>query len=231
MMMKKVRLMLIFSTIFSLFSDAQSLKSVSILGDSYSTFDGYVHPDTNKVWYYTSIKQKTDVNSVNQTWWHKFINENKYKLEINNSFSGATVCNTGYDKQDYTSRSFITRMTNLGSPDIIFIFGATNDSWAKVPVGSFKYDDWYKEDLYKFRPAMAYMFDFMLSRYPNIKIYFVLNTDLDKTIDESVRAICEHYHVDYIELKDIDKKSGHPTMKGMSQISVQISDYLSKRTN
>ena len=29
----------------------QGLKSVSILGDSYSTFEGYVQPDTNFVWY------------------------------------------------------------------------------------------------------------------------------------------------------------------------------------
>ncbi|MDO4757323.1 MAG: SGNH/GDSL hydrolase family protein, partial [Parabacteroides sp.] len=30
---------------------AQSAKSVSILGDSYSTFQGYMQPDTNVVWY------------------------------------------------------------------------------------------------------------------------------------------------------------------------------------
>ena len=30
---------------------AQSKPSVAILGDSYSTFKGYVQPDTNAVWY------------------------------------------------------------------------------------------------------------------------------------------------------------------------------------
>mgnify|MGYP000294813429 CR=1 FL=1 len=43
-------------------------------------------------------------------------------LEKNNSFSGSTICNTGYSKEDYTFCSFITRMKNLGSPDMILIF-------------------------------------------------------------------------------------------------------------
>ena len=33
-------------------SVAQSRKGVSILGDSYSTFQGCVYPDTNYVWYW-----------------------------------------------------------------------------------------------------------------------------------------------------------------------------------
>ena len=225
--MKKLILIITLSFFCSFFSQAQSLKSVSILGDSYSTFDGYMYPDTNAVWFDTSMKHKTDVNSVKQTWWYKFIKENNYKLEVNNSFSGATICNTGYNKQDYTSRSFITRMNNLGSPDMILIFGATNDSWAGAPIGKYKYAGWSKEELYEFRPAMAYMLAYMLGRYPNVEIYFILNSELDKTINESVKTICKHYNVSCIELNDIDKKSGHPSIKGMSQIS----DYLSKKFN
>ena len=66
---------------------AQGLKSVSILGDSYSTFEGYLEPDTNFVWYWKiPQKQQTDVSSVTQMWWHLFIKENGYKLCKNNSF-------------------------------------------------------------------------------------------------------------------------------------------------
>ncbi|MGM8363198.1 SGNH/GDSL hydrolase family protein [Flavobacterium sp. ARAG 55.4] len=229
MITNKLRLILILSLFFTFLGYAQSLKSVSILGDSYSTFEGYMVPDTNFVWYNTRITQKTDVTSVKQTWWYQFIKDNNYKLELNNSFSGSTICNTGYQKQDYSSRSFIRRMDNLGSPDVIFIFGATNDAWANTPIGQFKYNDWTKEELYDFRPAMAYMLDYMLGRYPNVKIYFLLNSDLKETINESVKTICKHYNVDCIELKGIDKKEGHPSIKGMEQISNQISDFLSKK--
>lgn len=224
--MKKSYYLLLLILCYCSVSFAQSLKSVSILGDSYSTFQGYLHPDTNSVWY---PRQQTDVTSVKQTWWHQFIKENNYRLCINNSFSGATICNTGYRKDDYSDRSFITRMDNLGCPDVIFIFGATNDCWAGSPLGDYQYEEWKKEDLYQFRPAMAYMLDHMIDRYPNVEIYFLLNSDLKEEFNESVKTICKHYHVDCIELHDIDKKSGHPSIKGMRQINDQIKEFLEEK--
>ena len=121
--MRKSCVFLLIITLCSSLSFAQSKKSVSILGDSYSTFEGYLQPDTNSIWYYTIPRHKTDVVSVRQTWWHQFIKENDYRLCVNNSFSGATICNTGYRQADYSDRSFITRMDELGCPDVIFIFG------------------------------------------------------------------------------------------------------------
>lgn len=119
--MKKFCFLLLLTILCSSISFAQSLKSISILGDSYSTFEGYLQPDTNSIWYYVSPRQQTDVTSVKQTWWHKFIKENNYRLCVNNSFSGATICNTGYRNEDYSDRSFITRMDQLGCPDVIFV--------------------------------------------------------------------------------------------------------------
>ena len=115
--MKKSCFLLLLTILCSSISFAQSLKSISILGDSYSTFEGYLQPDTNSIWYYVSPRQQTDVTSVKQTWWHKFIKENNYRLCVNNSFSGATICNTGYRNEDYSDRSFITRMDQLGCPN------------------------------------------------------------------------------------------------------------------
>lgn len=214
---------------FSLQLSAQSKLSVSILGDSYSTYVGYLEPDTNSVWYWGEPNPKsTDVTSVRQTWWHRFIKENGYRLCVNNSFSGSTVCNTGYNSADYSDRSFITRLNRLGSPDIIFVFGATNDSWAGAPIGEYKYADWTKEELYSFRPAMAYLMENLIDHYPNVRIYFLLNSELKDEIDESVMTICEHYSIPCIELTDIEKISGHPSVKGMEQIKVQIEAFLAK---
>lgn len=122
-------------------------------------------------------------------------------------------------------------MKSLGCPDIIFIFGATNDYWAKSPVGEYKYTDWTKEDLYAFRPALAYLLDNMADYYPNVKIYFLLNDGLGEEINESVKTICEHYRIDCIELKGIDKMSGHPSIKGMEQIKEQVKAYIGAREN
>ena len=202
-------------------------KAVSILGDSYSTYEDFVTPATNELWYYAkNSDQKTDVKDVRQTWWHQLIKENGWRLAVNNSYSGATISYTGYDGNDYSPRSFNTRMDNLGQPDIIFIFGATNDSWAGSPIGGFKYEGIKKADLYEFRPALAHMLRWMTDRYVNTEIYFILNTELKEEINTSVKTICAHYGVPVITLTEVDKISGHPSVKGMRQIADQVNSFL-----
>ena len=49
--MKKIVCIFCFTFLCLLFTSAQSSKSVSILGDSYSTYEGYLTPDTNFIWY------------------------------------------------------------------------------------------------------------------------------------------------------------------------------------
>ena len=230
--MKNLILLMVVGMLGCFTAKAQSSKSISILGDSYSTFQGYLQPDTNAVWYWDNVEaMNTDVHHVRETWWHQFIKKNGYRLCINNSFSGSTICYSGYktvgpDFTDYSDRAFVTRLDKLGCPDIIFVFGGTNDSWAGSPIGEYKYSGWTREDLFSFRPAMACLLEKMIDHYPNVKIYFLLNDDLREEIDESVKAICSHYEVDLIELVDIHKINGHPSVKGMRQICEQIEAYI-----
>lgn len=200
---------------------------VSILGDSYSTFEGYI-PLGNAVWYDTRPNaKKTDVNDVKQTWWWQFISRGGYILGVNDSYSGATVSYTGYNGDDYSDRSFITRLPRLGSPDILLIFGATNDSWAGVKVGEYNYaDNISGPQLYDFRPAMSRLLSEAINRYPGTAIYFLINSELRPEIVESIKQICGHYGVSYIELHDIDKISGHPSRAGMTTIADQVLDAL-----
>jgi len=204
-------------------------KSVSVLGDSYSTYEDFVEPATNEMWYYRKNGEaKTDVKNVTQTWWHEVISEMGWRLCQNNSYSGATISYTGYDGNDYHARSFINRMNNLGCPDIIFIFGATNDSWAGSPIGDYKWDDFTEADFVSFRPAMAYMLQWMTQRYIGTDIYFLLNSELSAEINESAKTICRHFGVTCIELHDIDKISGHPSVKGMRAIADQVKAAVKK---
>lgn len=203
---------------------SQSRKSVAILGDSYSTFEGYIDPESNAIWYFSHPDpQLTDVSDVKETWWHQVITDNNLRLETNNSYSGSTICNTGYDARDYSDRSFITRMKNLGSPDMIFIFGGTNDSWANSPIGEFVWSDWTPEQLKSFRPALAYMLHYMTRRYPNTEMLYLINDGLKPEITSSIIEACKHYDVPYLLLKDIQKTAGHPNKEGMKQIAKQVS--------
>ncbi len=208
---------------FSLMLIAQSKPSVTIFGDSYSTFEGYVTPDSMELWYFKGkTLNRTDVVDVKQTWWWQLIKEKGWKLERNNSWSGATISYTGYDKKDYHFKSFITRLDNLGNPDIILLFGATNDAWAGSPIGEYKYSDFQDSDFYAFRPAFSYLLEQLQERYPTAELYVISNCELREEIPSSMRTICEHYGVKMIQLKDIDKRNGHPTIKGMRQIADQV---------
>lgn len=205
-------------------------KSVSILGDSYSTFEGFLEPSSNAIWYFADPQRDlTDVDDVEQTWWHLFITGGGYKLEKNNSFSGSTVCNTGYGGADYTDRSFISRMDNLGCPDIILIFGATNDSWANAPLGEMNYENPAKGDLYSFRPALCHMLSHMVKRYPGTQIVYLLNDGLKPEINESITEACNHYGVPCLPLEGISKTAGHPDREGMKQIAAQLKTFMDNR--
>lgn len=225
--MKRTAILLVVLLVCSV-AGAQK-KAVSILGDSYSTFEGYVTPETNEMWYYAQGERgRTDVMDVRQTWWHQLITRQGWKFCVNNSYSGSTISYSGYSGNDYSKRSFLTRMDNLGCPDIIFIFGATNDSWAGAPIGEYQYENLSKANFWTFRPAMARMLEWMTNRYVGTDIYFLLNDGLSNDINESVKTICQHYDVKCIELHDIDKQSGHPSVKGMRQIADQIIEALGK---
>ena len=204
------------------FALSAQTKKVSILGDSYSTYKGYIpenyapfYPDANN-----------DVKDVEQMWWSLYIDAKGYQLEKNDSWGGTTICGTGYGRMDSSRSAFTSRVDQLGDPDIIFIFGGTNDAWAGSPIGEYKYSDWTKEDCKSFRPALACLLDMLMKRYPDAEIYSILNSELREEINESSREICKHYGIQLIELHDIEKQNGHPSVKGMKSICEQLIEAI-----
>lgn len=195
---------------------------ISILGDSYSTYEGYVSPAENACWYGDGYELENDVASVDACWWRLLATEHGLTIERNNSYSGSTVCYTGYDGADYSDRAFITRMTDLGDPDVILVFGGTNDSWAGAPVGEDRYADWTPESLYAFRPAFCRLLDYLLSAHPRARIFNIVNSELSPEITGAMTEICRRYGVPNIQLHDIEKQWGHPSVAGMRSICDQV---------
>ena len=204
----------------------------SILGDSYSTFEGYVDPETNDVWEYENI----GVTSAEQMWWHKVATTMGWVMDKNNSFSGSLICNyREFNGGDYYApHSFIRRMDNLYDSDVIFILGGTNDVWQQAPVGDYVYSDWTEEQLCAYRPALAYMFDYLKHRYPNSKLYFLVETSpcpggiTEETrleFIESTHRIASHCNVECIDLT-IHKDWWHPDIEGQSNIARQVVEAL-----
>ena len=206
----------------------------SILGDSFSAFKGYVYPDSNDAWYSPPPHNNINVTQVEQMWWHKVATEMGWMLDKNNSFSGSLICNFwGYNAGPYYSpHSFIRRMDNLGDPDVIFVFGGTNDVWNGAYYGDFVYSDWTEGQLEQYRPALAYLFENLKQLYPKAIVYFMIDTslaDCDHTgqlFVESAHTIARHYGIDCIDLHDIHKEWAHPDAEGQNDIAEQVLDYL-----
>lgn len=228
--MRKIVLIIICALMSAAYADARSpRKTVAILGDSYSTFDGYI-PEGNASWYFNVRQGENDVTKVSQTWWRQFCKASGYRLVMNESWSGSTICNTGYEGKDCSSWSFIARMKNIAEgeddPDLILIFGGTNDSWAGSPIGEMKFGQWTEEDLKAYLPACCHMLDYLKTEAPESEVVCIINTELKDEITRGMIDVCNHYGVRYLLLQDVDKLWGHPSIKGMKQISCQLLEYL-----
>ncbi|WLT35552.1 SGNH/GDSL hydrolase family protein [Lactiplantibacillus plantarum] len=201
-------------------------KTVSIVGDSYSAFTGWV-PEGNNISYNGTFN---GVASFSDMWWFKVIQKFNMSLMLNESWSGSTICNTGYNASDATATSFLTRITKrygatntLGQkPQVLFILGGLNDTWAKSPLGNAQYSDWTTDDLKTTLGAYSKMINDILLYNPGIEIINFEYADVSQEIRDGKALICEHFGVKNVPISVVDSLAGHPTTTGMQQIVDQI---------
>ena len=216
-------------------SESDNIKSnkglsFSIIGDSYSTYENWI-PSGNSTKYPTG-----DVTDVKLTWWWKLANESGMNLLINDSYSGSTICGTGYSGVDcLNTNSFIARAkANLGEnnvmkskPDIIFILGGTNDTWASSPLGTPKYSGWTDDDLYSTLPAFSYLINYLQTWNSGCRIINIMNDMyISQDMIDGMTTICNYYGVENVSLGQIDVSDNHPTVNGMEQIKNKILEKL-----
>lgn len=210
-----------------------SLGNVLIFGDSYSTFKGFI-PQGYVDYYRPEGNPQTDLLHVEETWWHKLITKTESTLLLNDSWSGSTVCNTGYNGDCSKTNSFIYRFNKYKTEgffkqnkiDTVFVFGGTNDSWANSPLGEIKYANITEGDLFCVLPAMSHLLKSLTEELPKAKIYCLINTELKPEIMNGFTEIALHYNITAIQFESINKQNGHPTIKGMDEITTQILNKL-----
>ncbi len=206
------------------------MKNVFIMGDSYSTYKGYI-PQGYHAYYGDDRQDDPVVRGVDKTWWRIFESENDIKIVLNDSFSGSTVCNTVRETLSVDS-SFVSRIDKYinegffaqNDIDTMIVFGGTNDSWINSPIGTLKYGEWTADDLKYVLPAFCYL----INKAKNVvgRLLIILNTGLKDEITDGFAAACENYGVAYLRLENIDKQKGHPTELGMRQIAEQVAGAL-----
>ncbi|MCL5457627.1 SGNH/GDSL hydrolase family protein [Loigolactobacillus coryniformis] len=141
-------------------------KNISILGDSISTFSGYI-PSGNAAFY-----PNTFINNVDQTWWKYVINKNSLSLLLNNSWSGSRVTNTRTEEQAGYYRALHMSKDSI-SPDILIIYLGINDFNNNVKLGDYEndLDTDFPTDGSTFKNAYAMMLDNATKTYPDCKIF------------------------------------------------------------
>lgn len=201
-------------------------KRIFIMGDSYSTYGGYIPEDY--LAYYSDDRQTAPiVSGVDKTWWKILEQETQLQVVLNDSYSGSTVCNSVREGLPLSS-SFVRRMDHYLSEDYfaanridtLIIFGGTNDSWLEIPLGHLTYSDWTQEDLLQVLPAFCYL---LAKATTNpLRVIVIINSELNPQLVENLDLACAHYGVECVHLEDIDKENSHPTELGMVQIAQQV---------
>ena len=139
-------------------------KTFSVLGDSISSFQGYV-PEG-----YAYHYPAGSVQAVGDMWWGKLAAETGMTLDVNNSYSGSPLCETGSLTERPRGAS-AERMANLGtSPDYIIVFMGTNDFNQEAAVGTYKIGDTFPDNINNFRNALAVAMNGIQANYPNAKL-------------------------------------------------------------
>ena len=205
-------------------------KNVIIFGDSYSTFAGCI-PEGYATYYSGTGEITPDIGSADESWWGMLMKETGWNLVRNDSWSGSTIGYTGYYGEDYSkTNSFITRLRALKENgffeanriDTVLVFGGTNDSWCDAPLGEKTVSGWKREDLYCVLPAISCFFAELRDILPDARIYGICNTEIKLAITGEIKDACERIGAESIELEEIDKINGHPTVQGMIDIKNQV---------
>lgn len=205
---------------------------ITILGDSISTFEGYIPED------YPSHYPAGNVKKVEQTWWHQMIKRNGWTLGTNNSYSGSRVSNTTPLQLPHSNLADDSRILNYDS-DIIIIFAGTNDFGAIIK----------QPTLNQFKAKYQYMLNGLIEKNPKTK--FFLCTPLRRrdirtkqkskiklrNISNTIKELGSKYdcckiidlYSHRIKLSDFFYIDGlHPNVKGMTILSKWIEKDISR---
>ena len=134
-------------------------KSLTIIGDSISTFCGY-NPEG-----YAFTYPYEDLQDVSQTWWVQVCEQTGMSLYSNASYSGGYVTGdtedetgiTAIGKRRLADAAVPLRESAGDSPDVIMILAGTNDCWQA-------------RELSVFSDAYDYLLSQLSERFPEAEI-------------------------------------------------------------
>lgn len=147
-------------------------KTLSILGDSISTYEGWI-PDE----YAGFFPMYGEVNDVDETWWKMFMNDAGMQFCANSSSAGSTCVGDSLSIDDPKFACSNYRIDDLigkggAYPDIIIVYMGTNDCLTNVPIGENDGTKLVEEGVIEnFSDAYTLILDKLESQYPMAQIF------------------------------------------------------------
>ncbi len=212
-------------------------KRVAILGDSISTFQDWSNNVSNYQYPKSGVYEDF---KVQDTYWYQLIYQkmSNAELDVNSSYCGSTVQNNASKGKP----SFISRYSDLRSPDVILINGGTNDSWSyKLPLGTLDFDLSLDQlDTYQFAQAYDKLIRLLKRDYPSAKIFLIIGDCLRDfpTYTKVITDLAAHYNLKTAQITFADRttmtyqRTGtsdvnvHPNKAGMKEMADQIWNQL-----
>ena len=209
-------------------SMSKKLK-VGVIGDSISSFSGII-PSGYKAYY---PKSDCDVNTWQKTYWGKLITDYwNAELDVNCSWSGGCVA-PGVSGKTVGS-DFVSRCRDFVDPDVILLYGGTNDAIASngVAQGDYDYDSPFASlnTHLRFRDSYIAVIKAIQVNYPDAQIIVILGDHVTGEFATSVVEIAAHYQLPLVDFRDdptlaANKYSGsHPNATGMAYMAKKIYD-------
>lgn len=153
-------------------TDDEDRVCLSILGDSISTFAGWI-PENYAVYY----PEDGELTDVSQTWWMMAVEEMEMELCVNGSSSGSTCAGDSLSPDDPMNGCSGYRISELSAqygktPDIIIVYMGTNDLLKSIPMGSNDGTKLVEAGKVKnFSDGYTLILDELESEYPAAQIY------------------------------------------------------------
>lgn len=233
-------------------------SSFSILGDSISTFQGYI-----PVGYYDFFPENGEVKEVGDTWWQIVAGDLELTLYVNGSSSGATVVgdSTGMENPQCACNEFRTgglAGPQGACPDRIIVYLGTNDLMEAVLLGDNDGTGAVADgEIDTFSDAYTLMLDKLQANYPSAQIYcctllhigrYGTQTPYVERVNgqqlsaadygEVITRIAKNKGLSVIDLyncgitienlEEMTSDGVHPTAAGMRQIAAAVKEALAE---
>lgn len=212
------------STIMLMTPFAITNSRISVIGDSYSTFDET--GTYSEEFYYPFHSKGNDVTEKSQTWWEVLARKAGMTVIGVDAYSGSSIT----EREGDNTPSMVSRIKAAPEKhaDVIILMGGLNDAWQEVEIGPTDPKYAAESECNKFAPALRYALKLLKENNPNSKIIYSLIV-YDRSVEayqKAAETICKEENVIFVPISGMKCVSYHPTVKGMEQIADALLPYL-----